>query len=158
MPTGGAPYEYSRGTYGAALDYHVSGFTLRFHTHDVDTKASVHPDTITGSWADWGPKNPTIAVREWNTSRVICRLNTIEYWLNGIKAFDIRVDNEIRAVNAENPGEEFRDLSRAFATRWRRSRTQSLYLSILAPPPDDPDGPPGIQIRSIRVHSLVDVK
>ena len=113
-------------TYGAAIDYYVSGISLRFHTHDIYGNETETLKTVSGFSDDWRPKNFAKPVGEWNISRVICRQDAIEYWLNGSKAFDIHIGNEIKGLKLpeEAPPQGLRSMVEQFIATWRKSRNQ----------------------------------
>jgi hypothetical protein len=135
-------------SYGAGIDYHVSGVDIRLHTRSTSDTSPVTHRFNSGFSTDWPVKDFSKPIGQWNHSRILCKASRIQFWLNGKQAFDI---------DMERPSDTGRDhWSPAMALAvddWISRRKNGIYLSIIAPFSNEL-AVPRVEVRSIAVRQL----
>jgi hypothetical protein len=135
-------------TYGAGIDYHVSGIDIRLHTRSVDDTSAIKHKFNSGFVTDWPVKDFSNRIGEWNRSRILCKGSRIQFWLNGKQAFDLDLEKLKAQSGHDGPAVV------AFAIDdWIGLRNGGLCLTIVAPYSNE-IGAPRVQIRSMAVRRL----
>ncbi len=95
-------------SYGAAIDYNVSGLTVRLHTRSLDDDSPrVGRVPVSGFGMDGPAKNSSNPIGQWNRSRIVCDGSKIQFWLNGNRAYDFTMKRDSTKGNHRDPAIEF---------------------------------------------------
>lgn len=76
-------------TYGAAIDYSLSGIDIRLHTRSLDDASPTLVGTPSGFLSKGSWKDFSKPIGRWNRSRILCQGSKIQFWLNGNRAYDL---------------------------------------------------------------------
>jgi hypothetical protein len=145
IPGGGSAFSY-----GAGIDYHVSGIDIRLHTRSIHDPSVVSHQFNSGFLSTWPAKDFSKRIGEWNQSRILCKGSRIQFWLNGKQAFDLDLER-VRGKGGDDRPEYLA------IDDWIRRGNNGLYLSIVAPFSNELAAP-RVQIRSVAVRRLKEME